>query len=596
MHLQSTSTPNRRKKYGRNSSDEQDKMGTIDSQIAAVDDWDRARGGDPQPDDWYVDEGWSGFALERPALDMLRDDAARSDRDWHELVIYDTSRLSREPGHRLYILEPELKELGITITYVASPVYEDTADGRAMAGVQGVFDKWYADKTKETMRRGLRDCVRGGVVWWAPYGYEVVRTFDARTARALFEIRIKPEEAEIVRWVYAEVLAGRSTVEITRDLIARGVPTRNGGRWWPSTVRDMIYDRYYTGEAAYGATQCVLPKRRRDPLKTHRKRPKTRHLTRAREQWMSTAVVPRMIEPDVQERAQAILQGNQRRRAQPRAVQHALRGLLRCCVPHADGGPCGEYSLAGHAPHRMDGSTRRYYRCVWRKLDPSLPGPKTCPNQLPGDDYDAKVWEAVIGALQRTPKLRAALKRVHERPLQQRRQLEEAITRVHAERDALRKALRTQQRLFESGAYTRVEYEVARGDTLPELEAVEQNLAHAERSLAALRVPAVDVDAVERLCSRIAAKGAKASLAERGDMLRELVTRIDVYADRLEIHGVLGTIAVPRQERFQLNTDGAFRIKPVSFRLVIPRIIGNGQQDGQGAGDASYTLVFGEVA
>ena len=155
MPPHSTSAPGRRKKYGRNSSDEQHKMATIKSQVAAVDEWDRAHGGDPQPEDWYIDEGWSGFTMERPGLDRLRDEAHDPARDWNEVVIYDTSRLSREPGHRLYILELEFKELGITVIYVASPVYDDTADGRAMAGVQGVFDKWYADKTKETMRRGL---------------------------------------------------------------------------------------------------------------------------------------------------------------------------------------------------------------------------------------------------------------------------------------------------------------------------------------------------------------------------------------------------------------------------------------------------------
>ena len=75
MTPQRPSTTPRRKKYGRNSSDEQHKMATITSQQAAVDEWDRAHGGDPQPGDWYVDEGWSGFTLDRPDL---RDVASRA--------------------------------------------------------------------------------------------------------------------------------------------------------------------------------------------------------------------------------------------------------------------------------------------------------------------------------------------------------------------------------------------------------------------------------------------------------------------------------------------------------------------------------------
>jgi hypothetical protein len=52
-----TTSTGRRKKYGRNSSDEQHKMAIINSQVAAVDEWDREHGGDPQPEDWYIDEG-----------------------------------------------------------------------------------------------------------------------------------------------------------------------------------------------------------------------------------------------------------------------------------------------------------------------------------------------------------------------------------------------------------------------------------------------------------------------------------------------------------------------------------------------------------
>jgi hypothetical protein len=42
-------------------------------------------------------------------------------------------------------------------------------------------------------------------------------------------------------------------------------------------------------------------------------------------------------------------------------------------------------------------------------------------------------------------------------------------------------------------------------------------------------------------------------------------------------------------------TDAVGRLKPVSFCLVVP-LVRNGQQDGQGAGEAGDTFSFGEVA
>jgi site-specific DNA recombinase len=549
----------RRKKYGRVSSDEQNKMATIESQVATVDDWDRAHGGDPQPDDWYIDNGWSGFSMERPALDRLRDEARRPGRDWHEVVIFDASRLSREPGHRLYILEPELRELSITISYVASPKYPDTADGHAMAGVQAIFDKWFADKAKETMRRGLREQVRKGTCWWAPYGYAVHKTVDARTGRTTFAIAIHPEHAEVVRWIYAEVLAGRSTVQITRDLNARRVPTQRGGQWYPSTVRDFVYDPYYIGQAGYGKTQRVLPKTRRDPLITHRRRPKTAQVARAREQWLGAATIPAIIAPEVQERAQAILQGNQRRQAQPGATQYALRGLLHCALYQRASDVPGDYSLIGRAPTRKDGSVRRTYRCGWRNLEPRPGEPLTCPNQLPGPETEDLVWEAVIGALQRTDDLHAALAAIEDAPRRQREQWQSAITRLVDQRERLRRQLRTQQRLLEEGTYTAADYAIARAAILPALEATERDLEHAQRSLAQVRAPRIDVLALEELCAQIAQKAQAAGSQVRCAVLADLLTRIDVHADRLEISGVLGDLVVPLPARHQVNTDGAGR-------------------------------------
>ena len=296
----------------------------------------------------------------------------------------------------------------------------------------------------------------------------MVRTFDAKTGRTTFEVKIKPDEADVVRWIYAEVLAGRSTVEITRDLNARGVATRNGSQWYPSTVRNFIYSRYYIGEAGYGKYQRVLPQRRRDPLITHRRRPKTSQVARGRDEWLGIATVPAIIEPDVQGRAQAILKSNQRRRVRPDAPEYALRGLLRCAVSQHDSDEACGYSLAGHAQKRKDGSVRRFYRCVRRNLRPRPGEPLTCSNQLPGPETDELVWDAVIGALKRTPDLRAALARLQETPAQQRRQWQEAIARLEAERAQLRKSLQTQQRLLEEGHYTPLEYEVARGDILPQ--------------------------------------------------------------------------------------------------------------------------------
>ena len=75
-----------------------------------------------------------------------------------------------------------------------------------------------------------------------------------------------------------------------------------------------------------------------------------------------------------------------------------------------------------------------------------------------------------------------------------------------------------------------------------------------------MRAPRIDVLALEELCARIVAGAAKAGQGDRGAVLADLLTRIDVHADRLEIQGVLGDLIVPLSVRNQFNTDATGRI------------------------------------
>jgi site-specific DNA recombinase len=293
----------RRKKYGRNSSDEQHRMATILSQIEAVDDWDRANGGDPRPEDWYIDEGWSGFTLERPELDRLRDDAANPARDWDELIIYDTSRFSRDPIHRLAVLEPEMAKLGVKIIYVASPIFEDTADGRFMAWQQAGMDKWFAEKNRENLRRGLRRELKKGKCWWAPYGYRVERRPGEDGGRHLYLVTIYEPEAEIVREIFTRVIAGEGSTEIARSLNARGVPSAKGGTWSARTITKVIHNRYYIGTAGFGKNEYVLPATRHPKTPRFPRKPKSLPVRRPEEEWWGKASVPPIIDEDTLLRA-----------------------------------------------------------------------------------------------------------------------------------------------------------------------------------------------------------------------------------------------------------------------------------------------------
>lgn len=74
---------------------------------------------------------------------------------------------------------------------------------------------------------------------YAPYGYDLV---DG-------QLMINEEQAQMVRFLFAEILSGKGTSKIAEELNRRNVPTKRGGRWTATTIRGMVNNEKYTGDA-----------------------------------------------------------------------------------------------------------------------------------------------------------------------------------------------------------------------------------------------------------------------------------------------------------------------------------------------------------
>lgn len=77
---------------------------------------------------------------------------------------------------------------------------------------------------------------------------------------------IIPEEAEIVRWMYAEYMKGASRIEIGRALMQRGIYTRQGKPWVDSNVKVILTNITYTGNMLFQKEYCE------DPITKHRRK------------------------------------------------------------------------------------------------------------------------------------------------------------------------------------------------------------------------------------------------------------------------------------------------------------------------------------
>ncbi|MEN6498036.1 MAG: recombinase family protein, partial [Thermoguttaceae bacterium] len=119
--------------YARVSSEQQAEAATIASQVAAI----KQRIGEDgfilEPEMRFLDEGYSGASLVRPALERLRDLAATGALD--RLYVHSPDRLARKYAYQVLLVD-ELDRCGVEIVFLNHPRGK-TAEEELLLQVQG---------------------------------------------------------------------------------------------------------------------------------------------------------------------------------------------------------------------------------------------------------------------------------------------------------------------------------------------------------------------------------------------------------------------------------------------------------------------------
>ena len=215
--------------YARVSSDGQARDNTIAGQVAALREGVAADGFRLMPDHAYVDEGYSGTILLRPALERLRDALAAGIVT--QIYIHAPDRLARRYAHQVLLIE-EFHRAGADVVFLNHSI-GGMAEDDLLLQVQGVIAEYERAKILERGRRGRRHaacCGSVSALTGAPFGYRYVRR-DLGGGVARFEV--VEEEACIVRLIFAWVGLERTSIrEVCRRLERMGCRTRQGATRW----------------------------------------------------------------------------------------------------------------------------------------------------------------------------------------------------------------------------------------------------------------------------------------------------------------------------------------------------------------------------
>ena len=380
--------------YARVSTPRQARDGKTDQELRRLEHYAERKGWVLDGERVYLDEGYSGASLSRPGLDALRDAAAMA--EFEVLLVAAPDRLARNYVHQVLLLE-ELQGRGCRVEFAERPMSQDPND-QLLLQIRGAVAEYERTLIAERMRRGRLAKLRSGqLLPWVrvPFGYRT----DPERPRDPAGLRVEECEAAIVRQMFAFYLERGATLGgVARRLVAAGVLTPTGKRSWSrSTIRGILKNPAYVGNAYGHCTRLVPAKARRSPLEpvgaglTAKRRPE--------EEWIGVSV-PEILERETFDLVQQKLSQN-RKFASRNNKSHGylLRALVSC-------GACGRGSNA-----RTSWDGRSYYVC---RGHAEIVAEQRCrARHAPGARLEELVWEDLCEVLTHPEHAKHALRRAH---------------------------------------------------------------------------------------------------------------------------------------------------------------------------------------
>lgn len=211
--------------------------------------------------DFYMDDGYSGKNLDRPAMIKMICDAQAKKFDC--IVVIKLDRLSRRQKDVLYLLEDVLETHGIGFKSVTEPFDTTTPFGKAAIGMMAVFAQLERETIVERVKMAKKEAARQGRFGGgdAPYGY----IYDTTQKKLV----IDEDTAPTVQLIYALYESGHYGFRsLAMELTNRKISAPKGGIWYKDTVKVILSNAHYTGyihrcgEITEGTHQAIIERER----------------------------------------------------------------------------------------------------------------------------------------------------------------------------------------------------------------------------------------------------------------------------------------------------------------------------------------------
>ena len=201
----------------------------------------------------YKDPGISGTRAEKRPDFMRMIDDCRAGKI-KKILVKSISRFARNTVDALQYIR-ELRDLGISVYFENENIDTLTPGGEVLITILAAMAEQESRTISTNIKWAWQRKFQGGEIilnTGLMLGYNRLKEKD-ENGMAVYEIN--EEEAEIVRRIYREFLAGITVTRICRGLEADGIPTKLGKtKWQHNVIKSILTNEKYTGNAILGKT------------------------------------------------------------------------------------------------------------------------------------------------------------------------------------------------------------------------------------------------------------------------------------------------------------------------------------------------------
>jgi site-specific DNA recombinase len=322
----------------------------------------------------YREEGMTGEDIDRPAMNLLRDDVAAGLIS-HVICVH-PDRLSRDLTDKLVVCR-EFEKVGAQLSFVDTE-YANSPEGQLFFNIQSSIAQYELALIKKRTTRGRLATVKKEhkvmPMRVPPFGYDVVD----------HQLVINQDEARFVKIIYEWYVFDRFTMrQIGEKLRELGCyPKRGESPYWNNTsIRRILTSEIYIGHYYYNRRVCKKVRGE----KTKAGNTKRTLEFRDPKDWIMLEV-PAIIDEATFEMAQKVKNSN-KKMANGVKNEYLLRSLLKC-------GECG-YNWVCTSYKTKAGPTP-IYRCnnkYLRKYAGTTQGCST--RSIRADLLDKYVWDQI---------------------------------------------------------------------------------------------------------------------------------------------------------------------------------------------------------